>query len=128
MKQLISVRKTRVGHERLTLSAQGVILDVDAQIVFRDGDALPRLPQKEFLILKLLLEDAGRAISREELMERVWGAVLSRSAAKTLDVHVRRLRGHLEQDPHHPVLIRTLRGFGYVFDVTPVPTAKLPLP
>ena len=106
----------------MILRAQNVDLDVQAQIVFRDGLPMPRLPRKEFLLLKLLLERAGRVVAREELLEQVWGQRLATpDLTKTLDVHVRRLRARIEHDPHQPTLIRTVRGFGYIFDTTAVP-------
>ena len=106
------------------LGAQGIVLDVDAQIVFRDGEILPRLPSKEYQLLKFLLENAGRVVSREQIMERVWGAVLSSTGASTVDVHMRRLRHRVESDPTRPFRIRTIRGEGYIFDLSPVPAPE----
>jgi two-component system alkaline phosphatase synthesis response regulator PhoP len=68
-----------------------------------------------------LLERAGRVVSTEEIIEHVWGYESSPAGAATLVTHIRRLRSHIERDPHHPVLIRNLRGLGYIVDVVPVP-------
>ena len=105
------------------LSAQYIDVDVDAQLVFRDGKPLARLPHKEFELLRFLLEHAGRVVTREEITRHVWGVVLEPRCDSTLDVHMRRLRGRIEHDPRRPELVRTLRGIGYIFDTAPVPGA-----
>jgi two-component system response regulator RegX3 len=74
-----------------------------------------RLTRKEFDLLALLLENAGRLVTRDTLIDRVWGADYV-GDTKTLDVHIKRLRAHVEEDPSQPVLITTIRGLGYRFE------------
>lgn len=108
-----TVEPATLGRLRL-LQANGVGIDLDGRRVFVEGTAVT-LPRKEFDLLRVLLENAGRALSRRELLDTVWGAgYVERN--KTLDVHIRRLRRKL--DPQSgSTHIRTVRGFGYVFDV-----------
>ena len=73
-----------------------------------------QLPLKEFELLELLLQNAGRVVTRETLIDRVWGTDYV-GDTKTLDVHIKRLRQKLEPDPSHPRLIVTVRGLGYKF-------------
>jgi two-component system, OmpR family, response regulator RegX3 len=72
------------------------------------------LPLKEFELLALLLENAGRVLTRETLIDRVWGLDYV-GDTKTLDVHIKRLRAKVETDPAHPVSIVTIRGLGYKY-------------
>ncbi|MGH7911111.1 MAG: winged helix-turn-helix domain-containing protein [Candidatus Dormibacteraceae bacterium] len=91
-----------------------VRVDLDRRRVFvRDEEV--RLRRKEFELLALLVENAGRVLTRDVLIDRVWGADYF-GDTKTLDVHVKRLRSRIEADPSHPVLITTVRGVGYRFD------------
>lgn len=73
-----------------------------------------QLPLKEFELLALLLEHAGRVLTRDQLIDRVWGADYV-GDTKTLDVHIKRLRSKVEDDPAHPVRILTIRGLGYKY-------------
>lgn len=96
------------------LSAQDVTLDVAAHTVWVRGRRVA-LPFKEFEVLRLLLEQAGRVVPRQQLMERVWGRDFS-GDPKTLDVHVKRLRAKIEVDRARPTRIVTVRQIGYRFD------------
>ena len=71
-------------------------------------------PLKEFELLLLLLENAGRVLTRDVLIDRVWGFDYV-GDTKTLDVHIKRLRSKVEKDPGKPMLIITVRGVGYKF-------------
>ena len=73
------------------------------------------LPLKEFDLLELLLRNAGRVLTRGQLIDRVWGANYV-GDTKTLDVHVKRLRSKLEADPANPRYLVTVRGLGYKFE------------
>ena len=73
------------------------------------------MPLKEFELLHLLLENAGRVLTRETLIDRVWGSDYV-GDTKTLDVHIKRLRAKIERDPASPARIITYRGLGYKFD------------
>ena len=75
-----------------------------------------RLPLKEFELLTLLIENAGRVLTRDTLIDRVWGSDYV-GDTKTLDVHVKRLRSRIEDDPSNPTRIVTIRGLGYKYDV-----------
>ncbi|MDO8391605.1 MAG: response regulator transcription factor [Actinomycetota bacterium] len=79
------------------------------------GGAEVQMPLKEFELLHLLLVNAGRVLSRDVLIDRVWGADYV-GDTKTLDVHVKRLRGKVEADPANPTRITTIRGLGYKFE------------
>jgi len=74
-----------------------------------------RLPLKEFELLELLLVNAGRVLTRETLIDRVWGPHYV-GDTKTLDVHIKRLRARVEDDPSKPTRITTIRGLGYRFE------------
>ncbi len=73
------------------------------------------LPLKEFDLLEILLTNAGRVLTRDTLIDRVWGCNYV-GDTKTLDVHIKRLRSKLERDPSHPELIVTIRGVGYRYE------------
>ncbi len=94
-----------------TLEAGPVRMDVERHTVTVDGEAVA-LPLKEFELLEMLLRNAGRVLTRMQLMDRVWGSDYV-GDTKTLDVHVKRLRAKLEPDPANPRHIVTVRGLGY---------------
>ena len=96
------------------LEAGPVRMDVDRHVVTVDGGAVP-MPLKEFDLLELLLRNAGRVLTRGQLIDRVWGADYV-GDTKTLDVHVKRLRAKIERDPANPRHLVTVRGLGYKFE------------
>jgi two-component system, OmpR family, response regulator RegX3 len=106
------------GSERLdgraVLEAGGIQIDPDRHLVFIRGEDV-HLRRKEFELLSLLMENAGRLLTRDVLIDRVWGSDYF-GDTKTLDVHIKRLRTHVEVDPSSPKLITTIRGVGYRFD------------
>ncbi|MCB0967025.1 MAG: response regulator transcription factor [Ilumatobacter sp.] len=93
-----------------------VALDPDEHRVTVDG-AEVNLPLKEFEVLHLLLANAGRVLTRETLIDRVWGTDYV-GDTKTLDVHIKRLRSKIEPDPGAPTRIVTIRGLGYKYERT----------
>jgi two-component system response regulator RegX3 len=97
-----------------TLAAGPVRMDVDRHVVTVSGAAV-QLPLKEFELLELLLRNAGRVLTRGQLIDRVWGADYV-GDTKTLDVHVKRLRSKIEPEPSAPRHIVTVRGLGYKFE------------
>ena len=97
-----------------TVEAGPVRMDVERHVVSVDG-ALVALPLKEFDLLELLLRNAGRVLTRGQLIDRVWGADYV-GDTKTLDVHVKRLRSKIEPDPANPKYLVTVRGLGYKFE------------
>jgi two-component system response regulator RegX3 len=98
-----------------TLDAGPVRMDVDRHVVTVDGEPVT-LPLKEFELLELLLRNAGRVLTRAQLIDRVWGSDYV-GDTKTLDVHVKRLRSKIEPDPGRPTMLTTVRGLGYKLDV-----------
>ncbi len=96
------------------LEAGPVRMDVDRHVVTVDGGQVP-MPLKEFDLLELLLRNAGRVLTRGQLIDRVWGVDYV-GDTKTLDVHVKRLRAKIEPDPSNPRFLVTVRGLGYKFE------------
>jgi len=94
-----------------TVEAGPVRMDVDRHVVTVGGEAVS-LPLKEFELLEMLLRNAGRVLTRGQLIDRVWGSDYV-GDTKTLDVHVKRLRGKIEPDPSSPRYLVTVRGLGY---------------
>jgi two-component system response regulator ResD len=92
------------------LSSGSVALDTAARVATRDGVGLP-LTTREFDLLAFLMAHPGRAFSRAELMQHVWGWTFGDQS--TVTVHVRRLREKIEDDPTSPALIKTVWGIGY---------------
>ncbi len=97
-----------------TLMAGPVRMDVERHTVTVSGEATS-LPLKEFELLEMLLRNAGRVLTRMQLIDRVWGSDYV-GDTKTLDVHVKRLRAKIEPDPANPCFIVTVRGLGYKFE------------
>ncbi len=96
------------------LEAGPVRMDVERHVVTVGGGEV-QLPLKEFELLELLLRNAGRVLTRGQLIDRVWGADYV-GDTKTLDVHVKRLRAKVEPDPGRPRHLVTVRGLGYKFE------------
>ncbi len=97
------------------ISVGDVALDPERHEVVIRGEGV-QLPLKEFELLELLLANAGRVLTRETLIDRVWGTDYV-GDTKTLDVHVKRLRAKVEPDPSAPARIVTIRGLGYKYEV-----------
>ena len=91
-----------------------VRMDVDRHAVSVGGGEVA-MPLKEFELLELLLRNAGRVLTRGQLIDRVWGADYF-GDTKTLDVHIKRIRSKIESDPSQPTLLLTVRGLGYRFE------------
>ncbi len=98
------------------VEAGPVRMDVDRHTVTVNNEPV-NLPLKEFDLLELLMRNSGRVLTRGQLIDRVWGADYV-GDTKTLDVHVKRLRAKIEQDPANPVYLLTVRGLGYKFELT----------
>jgi two-component system response regulator RegX3 len=98
------------------ISLGNIRMDIDARRCFVNGDEI-KLRKKEFALLRLLLENPGRVLTREVLIDRVWGSDYV-GDTKTLDVHIKRLRTLIEDEPKNPTHITTVRGVGYRFEVT----------
>ncbi|WP_375497208.1 response regulator [uncultured Jatrophihabitans sp.] len=112
-----AVLRRGIEPEELMLNvveAGPVRMDVERHVVSVDGQHV-QLPLKEFDLLELLLRNAGRVLTRGQLIDRVWGADYV-GDTKTLDVHVKRLRAKIEPDPATPKYLVTVRGLGYKFE------------
>ena len=92
-----------------------VRMDIERHVVTVNTKSV-RLPLKEFDLLEILMRNAGRVLTRGQLIDRVWGSDYV-GDTKTLDVHVKRLRAKIEEDPSMPNYIVTVRGLGYKFDL-----------
>ena len=90
-------------------------LDSDRHVVTLSGNVLT-LPLKEFELLELLMENVNRVLTRGQIIDRVWGSNYF-GDTKTLDVHIKRLRSKVEEDPARPKYIQTVRGLGYKLEV-----------
>ena len=99
------------GSSEDIITAAGITMDVERHRVQVDGVELT-LPLKEFDLLEVLISNAGRVLTRRQLLNRVWGSDYV-GDTKTLDVHVRRLRAKIEQRPAQPTRLVTVRGLGY---------------
>jgi len=97
------------------LSAGPVSMDVERHIVMVNGTKVS-MPLKEFELLELLLENVNRVLTRGQIIDRVWGSNYY-GDTKTLDVHIKRIRSKIEDDPARPVHLMTVRGLGYKFEV-----------
>jgi phosphate regulon transcriptional regulator PhoB len=119
MKELLArvrtvLRRTMpVPTERL-LKVDGLEIDLEARRVMRAGQEIPLSP-KEFALLTLLASNPGRAFSRDQLLDRVWG-INAYISPRTVDVHIRWLRSKIESEPDKPRHIVTVRGSGYRFE------------
>jgi two-component system response regulator RegX3 len=96
------------------LEAGSVQMDVDRHTVTVRGREVS-MPLKEFELLELLLRNAGRVLTRGQLIDRVWGSDYF-GDTKTLDVHIKRIRSRIEETPSEPVMLVTVRGLGYRFE------------
>ena len=102
--------------EDAVLNVGGVRMDTERHEVSVNGERI-QLPLKEFELLEILLRNAGRVLTRIQLIDRVWGSDYV-GDTKTLDVHVKRLRSKIENDPANPVHLITLRGLGYKYETS----------
>ena len=98
-----------------TIEAGSVRIDIERHVVSVRGENIT-MPLKEFDLLEFLVRNSGRVLTRNQLIDRVWGADYV-GDTKTLDVHIKRLRAKIEIDPSTPIHINTVRGLGYKFEV-----------
>jgi len=101
--------------ETATVQVGEIKLDADRHIVTFKGENIA-LPLKEFELLEFLMRNAGRVLTRIQIIDRIWGNDYV-GDTKTLDVHIKRLRSKLEKDPANPELIQTVRGLGYKMEL-----------
>lgn len=99
----------------VTILERGPIrIDVARHTISVNGEAVS-MPLKEFELLEYLMSNAGRVLTRGQLMDRIWGSNYH-GDGKTLDVHIKRIRSKVEPDPANPVYLTTVRGLGYRFE------------
>ncbi|MBC7443581.1 MAG: response regulator transcription factor [Ramlibacter sp.] len=111
----VSRRRTdEVTEDDTVLAAGTVRMDLESHTVTVSGDTV-NLPLKEFELLEYLLRNAGRVLTRGQLIDRVWGADYF-GDTKTLDVHIKRIRSRIESTPSEPLMLVTVRGLGYRFE------------
>jgi two-component system, OmpR family, response regulator RegX3 len=91
-----------------------VVLDIDRHTVEVAGSEIS-MPLKEFELLEVLMRNEGRVLTRGQLIDRVWGSDYF-GDTKTLDVHIKRIRSRIEQNPSEPTMLVTVRGLGYRFE------------
>ncbi|MGH3731880.1 MAG: winged helix-turn-helix domain-containing protein [Acidimicrobiales bacterium] len=108
-------RDSDTSHSDDVITLGNIRLDIDARRCFVDGSEI-KLRKKEFALLRLLLENPGRVLTREVLIDRVWGSDYV-GDTKTLDVHIKRLRTLIEDEPKSPTHISTVRGVGYRYEM-----------
>lgn len=133
LRELISRMRSLLRRSRWTsetetfrgdvIEAGDVSIDPESHEVFVRGEQI-KLPLKEFDLLELLLANAGRVLTRDALIDRVWGSDYV-GDTKTLDVHIKRLRSRIEDDPSKPSRIVTIRGLGYKY-IASVATEPIP--
>ena len=109
--------ETEAVSEGRVITINDIRIDIDKYEV-KVRNEIVDFPLKEFELLLLLLENAGRVLTRDVLIDRVWGYDYV-GDTKTLDVHIKRLRSKVEKDPSKPMSIITVRGVGYKFVDTP---------
>jgi two-component system response regulator RegX3 len=97
------------------LEAGSIRMDVERHLVYVNGQVVA-MPLKEFELLELFLENVNRVLTRGQIIDRVWGSNYY-GDTKTLDVHVKRLRSKIEEDPARPEHLLTVRGLGYKYEV-----------
>lgn len=107
------VELDRHNSQQTSIEIDGLRLDVLSHRFFVNGQE-SQLSAREFDLLNYLMQNAGRALSREELLNKVWGTDWI-GDTRTLDVHIRWLRLKVEEDPANPLYIQTVRGHGYRF-------------
>ena len=101
--------------EQGVLRAGPVVMDIERHSVSVNGEKI-QMPLKEFELLELLMENVNRVLTRGQIIDRVWGSNYF-GDTKTLDVHVKRIRSKIEDDPSRPRHVMTVRGLGYKFEV-----------
>jgi two-component system, OmpR family, response regulator RegX3 len=100
--------------DEAVLEAGTVRMDTERHTVSVSGKET-KMPLKEFELLEVLLRNAGRVLTRGQLIDRVWGADYY-GDTKTLDVHIKRIRSRIEANPSEPTMLLTVRGLGYRFE------------
>ncbi|MCT1176465.1 response regulator transcription factor [Pediococcus pentosaceus] len=96
-----------------TLQAENIAIDFKRMVVKKNNEKIQLTPN-EFKLLRYLYKNANQVLSRDQILEKVWGYEYG-GQTRIVDIHISHLRDKLENDPKHPQLIKTIRGFGYEF-------------
>ena len=104
-----------IQEQQSLIQAGPVVMDLEKHTVSVNGTKI-QMPLKEFELLELLMENVNRVLTRGQIIDRVWGSNYF-GDTKTLDVHVKRIRSKIEEDPARPKHLVTVRGLGYKFEV-----------
>lgn len=115
MKAVMRRQVEPTGENNGRLVAGPVMMDTERHEVTVSGEKI-QMPLKEFELLELLMENVNRVLTRGQIIDRVWGSNYY-GDTKTLDVHVKRIRSKIEEDPARPKHLLTVRGLGYKFEV-----------
>ena len=115
MKAVLRRGSEPVAQDSGVLKAGPVVMDIERHMVTVNGEKI-QMPLKEFELLELLMENVNRVLTRGQIIDRVWGSNYF-GDTKTLDVHVKRIRSKIEDDPSRPRHLLTVRGLGYKFEV-----------
>ena len=108
--QTVKGEITKIDGQKVTVRKK----DGKEATVAVDGELI-NMPLKEFELLEVLMRNAGRVLTRGQLIDRVWGSDYF-GDTKTLDVHIKRIRSRIEEQPSEPVMLVTVRGLGYRFE------------
>jgi two-component system, OmpR family, response regulator RegX3 len=114
MKAVMRRTTEPVTTDNSLIKAGPVVMDLDRHTVSVNGEPI-QMPLKEFELLELLVENVNRVLTRGQIIDRVWGSNYF-GDTKTLDVHVKRVRSKIEEDPSRPRHLITVRGLGYKFE------------
>ena len=109
-----AVLRRHQGNAESTFSCGNIDIDFDRMAVYVDGQQV-HLRTLEFKLLAYLVSNRNRVVTKAELFSGVWGETMT--SENTLNVHIRHLRQIIEQDPNHPLYIKTVWGTGYIFEV-----------
>lgn len=121
LRELIARIRTALRRQTDTIEPDSDVIELGAVALdlsrheLRVGDELVAMPLKEFELLALLMANAGRVLTRDVLIDRIWGPNYF-GDTKTLDVHIKRVRAKIEEDPKNPTRIVTVRGVGYRYE------------
>jgi two-component system, OmpR family, response regulator RegX3 len=115
MKAVLRRGSEPAAQESGVIKAGPVVMDIERHMVTVNGEKI-QMPLKEFELLELLMENVNRVLTRGQIIDRVWGSNYF-GDTKTLDVHVKRIRSKIEDDPSRPRHLLTVRGLGYKFEV-----------
>lgn len=108
------LRRVSISKQSNTVNFGDIFIDFDKHEIKKDGQNI-ELTLKEFEVLEILIKNEGKVVTREFLLDKVWGYEYV-GETRTVDVHIRHLRQKIENDDKNPIYIQTIRGIGYKFN------------